>query len=146
MNHDQIQEALTALYDGELPGNRQKDIQDHLASCPDCQTAWEFWRRTSSALFRPPTFGASEAFVQRVMGRLPADVEEESAAWTWGQWLTPAFGLGLAAFLFVNFLSQQKSQLAAESLLVAGLPAASDSVMTEATPMDGLLGLPADNG
>jgi anti-sigma factor RsiW len=146
MNHDQIQDELMALHDGELPLNRQKDIQAHLANCSECQTAWNVWRRAGSALFRPPVVEASETFVQRVMSRLPVEVEEESPVWSWGQWLTPAFGLGLAAFLFINLLSQQKSQLAAESLLVAGLPAASDSVITEATPIDGLLGLPADNG
>lgn len=146
MNHEQIQNELMSLYDGEASAPQTKFLRDHLASCLDCQAAWQLWERSSAALFRPPEMAASEIFVQKVVARLPEISPERSGVWPWMEWLTPAFGLALAAFFFVSSVSQQKSQLAAESLFIAGLPVATDSAIVEALPLEGLLGLPADNG
>lgn len=40
MECEEVRQNLMALYDGELPGDRKRDVEAHLASCAGCQQEW----------------------------------------------------------------------------------------------------------
>lgn len=105
MNHDRIVELLSEYRDGALPPAERELVAAHLPACESCARALADWDRLAAAFFaRPaaPTPVATEAFVARVMARLP---DEAPGIWAWltGRWLTPALGLGLVA-LIASFL------------------------------------------
>lgn len=87
---------------------------------PDVDAGWE---RLAKVFFaRPPAPGpvATEAFVARVMSRLPREAPGWLARLT-GRWLVPALGLGLAAlaFSFGSYARESVSDPAA-ALLSSG--------------------------
>ena len=103
MNHDRCVDLLSGLRDGVLSDAERAEVSSHLASCADCSARRAELDRLSRALLRrpaPPTAVQTEAFVARVMARLPA--APEPLAWLTPRWLVPAFGAAFAA-LFLSF-------------------------------------------
>lgn len=103
MNHDRCVDLLSDLRDGVLNDADGAQVRAHLASCADCSARAAELDRLTRALFRrpaPPSAIQTEAFVARVMARLPA--ASEPLAWLTPRWLVPAFGAAFAA-LFLSF-------------------------------------------
>ncbi|OGS04782.1 MAG: hypothetical protein A3G41_04015 [Elusimicrobia bacterium RIFCSPLOWO2_12_FULL_59_9] len=119
MHHDEFEEALYALFDGELGPEDRRRVESHLAGCPGCRRAHARWDQISKALFKLPPPRASENFVERFMQRLdePAEVFRFPLPLPRPRWLVPAIGFAAA----VLFLSVYKNEAAVstEDLLLA---------------------------
>ena len=156
MDHRAIQDQLFAFYDGELTGAARHVVDDHLADCADCRALVAYWTQVARACFPPPAVSPSEAFVQRVMARLPVPAlvtvgpgpaprphPVRFSRWLLeGRWLAPAFGL--AALLLVLARGPIPHAVSVESLLLSDRqePAALQQVLTdERSSPDDVLGL-----
>lgn len=143
MRHEDIVEKLSEFRDGALGASERDAVARHLAGCADCSAFLADLERLSKALLRrPPAPNAfqTEAFVARVMGRLPAPADP--LAWLTAKWLVPALGVGFAA-LALSFrpYSGRATVDTTSSLLLGGAPAAAAS----ATPVADALGLGAED-
>jgi anti-sigma factor RsiW len=110
MEHEIIVEKLSAFRDGALPPAERDLVAGHLEECPSCAAVLRDWEALAGLLFRPssaPTSFQTEAFVARVMSRLPSDERLPFARM--GRWLVPAAGLGFAALAF-SFGSYSRDQ------------------------------------
>lgn len=99
------------------------------------------WERVSRAFFRrlpPPTPVQTEAFVARVMARLPAPLPPP-LAWLTGRWLVPAMGLGFAV-LALSFrpYARAQAQDPASALLVASSERAAGAFADAPADLSGL--------
>ena len=66
-----VLDDLTALVDGALPGDRQAEVEAHLASCPECRAERDSIARALSALSTlPPPPAPAPGFEQRFYARL----------------------------------------------------------------------------
>jgi len=129
MDHDRIVEKLSEYRDGALDAAARDAVARHLAECADCAAYLADLERLSKALFRrppAPTAVQTEAFVARVMGRLPAAADP--LAWLTPRWLVPALGAGFAvlALSFGAYPAARGADSAAAVLLGAE-PAAAAS-------------------
>lgn len=103
MTHDKIQERLSEWLDGELEDALSAEASRHIDACAVCKDEVVRLRRIGTALFQAPAPidpRSTEAFVARVMGLVVEESVtplERFAA----RFLVPAFGLGLAASLFM---------------------------------------------
>lgn len=101
-NH--VSEWLNAYFDGELTGNRLRQVEDHLAECEACQAEWDSLQGLSALLHEvpEPEFAPVERFAAQVSLRLPHSKPVTSArkALEIGWWMIPV-GL-LAAWVFMN--------------------------------------------
>jgi anti-sigma factor RsiW len=73
-----VTEWLAACYDGELPGSRQQQVEEHLVSCQECQMELEALRKLSILLQEAPSpeIGLSaQRFQAQVMLRLPPSIQ-----------------------------------------------------------------------
>lgn len=146
MNHDQIVEKLSDYRDGAMEAFESEAVSRHLPGCASCAATLLEWEQLSSAFFRKipaPTPVQTEAFVARVMGRLPA-ASQDQFAWLTGRWLAPAFGLGIA-LLALSFENYPREVSDPTSLLLS--PGADRAAVTEtlreSSPAD-LLGFDAE--
>jgi anti-sigma factor RsiW len=94
MEHGDIIDKLSEYRDKALGAVEREQMSRHLSACADCAAALADWERLTKAFLRcppAPTPFQTEAFVSRVMSRLPAALEP--FAWLTGRWLVPALGL-----------------------------------------------------
>ncbi|MBI3563907.1 MAG: zf-HC2 domain-containing protein [Elusimicrobia bacterium] len=141
MNHDRIVDLLSDLRDGALDGAARAEVEAHLAACADCAARRAELDRLSAALFRrpaAPTAFQTEAFVARVMARLPA--AEDPLAWLTLRWLVPAFGAAAVALL-LSFRSSPLSGRADS----AGLTLGAETAALASAAVDDPLGLSAED-
>ena len=123
MNHNEANAALWEFHDGELPPQKRRDVEAHLFNCADCSMALALWQNLSTRLFRaavPATSLQTEAFTQRVLGRIQRSGLERSFDWArlWSpQWLAPTFAVGLAAAALIVRGGQQAIPDPTEELL-----------------------------
>jgi anti-sigma factor RsiW len=66
MNTAHVQELLSAFLEGELDGERAKDVREHLASCPDCAALLEALTLTGDALGAIPEIDPSPALLRKL--------------------------------------------------------------------------------
>ncbi len=68
-----VSELLAAYHDGELPSNRQRQVERHLQDCPACRAELESFRELSSLLKADsvPHQTSPERFAAQVQLRLP---------------------------------------------------------------------------
>jgi hypothetical protein len=101
-----INEWLNAYLDGELRGSRLKQVEAHLAVCPDCQAELESLAGLSSLLHEAPRpeFLPAERFVSQINLRLPLRqvITTRSQAFEIGWWMAPV--ALLAAWIFTSTL------------------------------------------
>lgn len=122
-----LAEMLDAWLDGELPAGRHAEVAAHLAACAGCARRVRLWRAAARALLPPREVAPSEAFVSRVMARLPED-EPAGVVWPAG-WLTPALAAGAAALVLL-WPHARAPLPSAEALLLEGEPDRSPGRMT----------------
>jgi len=119
MNHDQLKEKIFEFTDAELSAGEAADVQAHLKTCAECQTALMQWQKTATVFFRSaPAPEPSEYFVTRVMARLEDPRPDFHVR------LIPSFwrlGAALSLMLFVWGLwpSNGPSPASIETLLFA---------------------------
>jgi hypothetical protein len=66
-----VGDDLTALLDGALPGDRQGEVEAHLAGCPECRAERDRIARALSAFAAlPPPQPPAPGFEQRFYARL----------------------------------------------------------------------------
>ncbi|HSK67004.1 MAG TPA: zf-HC2 domain-containing protein [Anaerolineales bacterium] len=99
-----INEWLNAYMDGELRDSRLKQVEAHLAVCPDCRAELESLAGLSSLLHEAPRpqFLPAEQFISQVNLRLPHRqvMTTRSQAFEIGWWMVPV--ALLAAWIFIN--------------------------------------------
>lgn len=73
-NNDPVREWLGAYLDGELSEERQAWVEDHLATCTDCQFELDALQGLASLLHAAPEYipqGSPEAYAARLVRRFP---------------------------------------------------------------------------
>jgi len=74
--NDHVIDRLEAYYDGELHGNRKRQVEAHLAQCQECQERLQGLQVLSNRLLEVPAPGITispERFVAQVGLRLPRE-------------------------------------------------------------------------
>lgn len=133
MEHEDLKARLSEYLDGELPEGERPAVEAHLAACPSCREEVREWTLLRGRLFRAPARPAAaetEAFVRRLMARLPEEEAGEEAPLDY-RWLVPALGFSFAALLFSFYplRSAQTDPLSGALLADAGTSASyGDSV------------------
>jgi predicted anti-sigma-YlaC factor YlaD len=77
-----MSEWLSAYYDGELHGERLRQVETHLASCTACRDELQALHRLSTVLWENPALHPVDApgrFAERVLAGLPAS--RPTSAW-----------------------------------------------------------------
>ena len=109
-----VLDDLTALVDGALPGDRQAEVEAHLASCPGCRAGRDSIARALSALSAlPPPPAPAPGFEQRFYARLARQAPRHRSILDRLtvrplRWLVPA--TGLAALLVAGIWSRQADE------------------------------------
>ncbi|HEX4048227.1 MAG TPA: zf-HC2 domain-containing protein [Elusimicrobiota bacterium] len=148
MKHEHVVEALSEYRDGALSAAAREDVSRHAAECAECAAVLSEWDRLSRAFLRrpaEPTPFQTEAFVARVMARLPAS-QPAPLAWLTGRWLVPALGLSVAV-LALSFRPYGGIEAAdpAAALLVGADGAAAVAAAAPESPGADVLGLGAED-
>lgn len=141
MTHDQIRDALIMLDDPELPETERRGLLAHLRECGECATLVRQWRSVRGAMDSSVP-EASEAFVEAVMGRVPAAVARPvpaPARWRIPAWIMPLLGVAFAAALLLPLLLPREPgstdpALSTETLLLARAPEGSAWEFASDTP------------
>lgn len=143
MRHEEFEEALYSFYDRELSGQKRLELEEHLKACAECSRRLEHWSKIAQAFFAPEKLDVSEGFARRVMQRIGRLEPAGQGAPAFYRWLFPAFGLGLAVFLFFAILPETAEWVSAEDLLlVDGTEAAASELafLPSAPGQDEILG------
>lgn len=124
MEHRHIHDKLVMSNDPELSAAERQAILAHEHRCNECSVLARRWRNAQLALRSAAAPDASEAFVEAVMRRLPAEVTQPAPLrWATPAWLVPRLAIGLAGMLLALILADQESTiLGTETLLLAGMP------------------------
>ena len=106
--HEEYHPLLNAYLDGELHGNRLRQMQSHLAACADCQNELKELRRISDLLREAPApeFRPVERFVANLTlslaRRTQTNRPTKPGSLLW--WLVPAGLLGAWFFVRTAFV------------------------------------------
>ena len=74
-DHEEIRELLTLAAAGALSGDEQKQVEEHLRSCPGCKAEFAAWGLLTGALEQMPTPQAPMGLVERTRLRLEKQAE-----------------------------------------------------------------------
>ena len=88
MNCSNCQCEFDALLDGQLAGDAEAVVRQHLANCPDCDAAWRDCEAAWKAFASAPDLEPSSNFVVRVMNAVAAAENSPAPRWLPG-WLWP---------------------------------------------------------
>lgn len=119
--HEEMRSLLNAYLDGELHGRRERELEAHLQTCPDCRSELEQLRQVSKTLQAAPAprHTPGDQFVAQLVLRLPprSAATPLSTAGSPAWWLVPA-GLLTAWFGLQTVLALTNLVIAAN---LAGL-------------------------
>src|SRR5262245_50721327 len=62
----EVQEFFSDLYDGELPIDRKRSLESHIATCPQCHEEYDLFLKSMQALTTTASIEAPERFVESV--------------------------------------------------------------------------------
>ena len=146
MRHEDIIAKLSEYRDAELGAAERREVAAHVERCAGCAALLADWESLAAAFLRrpgAPTPVATEAFVARVMSRLPQETEPLSRLF--GRWLAPALGVSFAV-LALSFRPYPRSEASdpAGALLTADSERGVSTIAPEASSAD-LLGLGAED-
>jgi len=91
MKCTEVQEHLSAWLDGEIPGELEPRLAEHLAACPACQAELAALKRLDAALAGLETPGPSRNLAAGVLRRLP----RRTPAWVRSMALAACLLLGI---------------------------------------------------
>jgi hypothetical protein len=105
---EHVNEWLNAYFDGELPGPRLRQVENHLAECDECRAELDGLQRLSALLRETASTGefiSSERFVSNLNLNLPRQPEapQPRKVFEIGWWLIPLGVLGTWFFIQVTF-------------------------------------------
>jgi predicted anti-sigma-YlaC factor YlaD len=98
MNHKPYLNAMQAALDGELPSVQRRELAEHLAACPGCQSTWDALNNAQRLLKAEPLAVPRPGFTGRFRARLA--VRHSQARLVWG-----AVVLGFSALSIVITLA-----------------------------------------
>lgn len=67
VHHDALRDLLSDYLDGSLPEAEQRQVEEHLARCPDCQAFCATLRATIDAVSGLPRAAAPRSARQRLL-------------------------------------------------------------------------------
>ncbi|GAB4543927.1 MAG: hypothetical protein Kow0063_37490 [Anaerolineae bacterium] len=107
MECDDYREKMSLWLDQQLAEGEVRQVEAHIAACPDCRAALDELRRLDRLLSAAPTLSPVPGFTKRFQARLAARRQRRR---TWAGLLvlataTLALSLGTAAFLAITTLS-----------------------------------------
>lgn len=109
-------EQLSAYYDGELAPEEQRSVEVHVTSCPDCQGAVRYWKRSSLAL---AAGASSRGGIRRTRGLVLASI---LALLVLGTGVAMATGLFNEVFRIGDLSAVGSRPVTLEGARVANLP------------------------
>jgi anti-sigma factor RsiW len=114
-----VTEWLAAYHDGELPPNRQHQVEKHLQSCPTCRAELDSLEQLSSFLKADPMppHTPAQRFASQVQLRLP-HAPLSRPLQNAGQ--TPRWALGIPLALIIIWAFLQAALLVTAFILTAG--------------------------
>lgn len=107
MNCEQMTLLMSSWLDGEVTGQEEKQMWEHLEHCPECRTLFEQLQTLHTSFSDLEEIPAPEGFAQGVMARVKAEAESTSK-------VVPLFkrpqvramaGLAACVALFIGFTS-----------------------------------------
>ncbi|MCC6192437.1 MAG: zf-HC2 domain-containing protein [Anaerolineales bacterium] len=90
MNHKPYQEWMQAVLDGALAPGERRQLEDHLAGCGECQSAWATLNEVQRLFKAGPLVAPRAGFTGRFQARLAQRRSRPRLVWG-------ALALGLAA-------------------------------------------------
>ncbi len=123
MRHELWRDKVLALLDGELPEKDRSGVEEHISSCSDCADLRAASQAVSRLLKAEAEPASSETFVRSVMRALPHAKAQPEPSMGLGEllrWATPAFALGVSAFLMIAEPGTS-DPLATDDLLLTGV-------------------------
>jgi anti-sigma factor RsiW len=79
MTHEEIKEALSAYFDGQLGPEQTVEISAHLAACTQCRAALDGIKAVSEGMKKALPAKAPAGLAQRALARAQAKKERRSA-------------------------------------------------------------------
>jgi predicted anti-sigma-YlaC factor YlaD len=77
---EQMTELMSLALDGQLGDKDQRRLQEHLATCSDCQTDWKAMQQVSALFDEAPMVGPPLGFAIRVERRLSEKTKKRRRA------------------------------------------------------------------
>ena len=82
MTCDDVQDRLSEYLDRRLDGETRRSVEEHLSSCPDCQSVAESLSHTIQLLASEPEVDPPFGMRTRLMARLD-EAENKRSVWEW---------------------------------------------------------------
>lgn len=82
MNHKPYLTAMQAALDGDLPSLQRRELAEHLAACPSCQSTWDALNDAQRLLKAEPLAAPRPGFTGRFRARAAA--RRSRARWVLG--------------------------------------------------------------
>lgn len=100
---------MSLALDGLLDDHEQRTFDDHLQTCPECQSQWLRWQRVSMILEAEPFVGPAPGFVLRVDQTIQAERQRRERilgglvviGGTLSIWIVLLLGMVLSAVLWL---------------------------------------------
>jgi len=92
MNCDRVQLLFSDYLEGQLQPEVKKELEAHLAGCPDCTRLLEVTRNLAAEWLRLPEIEPPAGLIQKLY-LIPETSSRPKKAWSfgWRFWLSPAF-------------------------------------------------------
>src|SRR5258706_4941264 len=119
MQHDEIKELLSPYFDGELSSEESSTVKAHLETGAECRGEWEAWSNTKRLLFPMKKEFNVEAFVQKVMDKIPGPKRNVVFPGFGSWWRAPAFAFAALVIVFLKVPSTD-IPLSTNNLLLSG--------------------------
>jgi len=71
MEHEEITPLMMEALDGELPAERQRELEAHLMGCESCSREWQAIQAIHQLFLQAPILSPAADFTQRTLARLP---------------------------------------------------------------------------
>jgi hypothetical protein len=129
----EIQKAMDELFDEKLDESRADELLGHIDACRECASQWELLGRLRAATATEPSDADLLAMRRGVIRAIRAD-GTGSAGWLArlrAAFMTPAFGMGLAAIVVVGSFVAGRATRPAEPSAPQPLASAGDVIVDE---------------